>query len=132
MIHFGRHAARPGQTALALRFQPPQDPADSAAYLALFEVLARHPCPFVLYSDLRGFRLDHAEEVAQNQIARATRAAISRQIRGMVLFSPGPSEKKRAAFSKFWSIPVEVYDDAERAGAAFLALHDRIFAGGGD
>lgn len=127
MITFGRHEARPVQSALALRFQPPQIPSDSAGYLALFEVLAAHPCPFVLYSDLRGFRLDHAGEVAQNVTAKATRAAIASRIRGMVLFSPGPSEKKREAFSKFWSIPVEVHDDAHRAEAAFLALHDRFF-----
>lgn len=127
MIQLDSHEARPVQTALALRFQPPQTPADSATYLALFGLLANHPCPFVLYSDLRGFRLDHAGEVAQNLTAKATRVAIASRIRGMVLCSPGPGEKKREAFSKFWSIPVEVHDDPIRAEAAFLALHDRCF-----
>ncbi|SEC67737.1 MULTISPECIES: hypothetical protein [Rhodobacterales] len=128
MIHFGRHAARDMASALSLRFQPPQDITDSAGYLALFDRLARHDCPFVLYSDLRGFRLDHDGEVAQNQLAKASRAATAERIRGLVLVTDTPTERKRAAFSQFWSIPVEVYDDQSIAEAAFLALHDRLFA----
>lgn len=127
MILFGRHEARPVPTALALRFQPPQAAADSAAYLALFEELARQPGPFVLLSDLRGFRLDHQAEVAQNRAAKATRAAVSARLRGLVLMSDRPSERQRSAFSTFWSIPVEVHDDIRAATGAFLGLHDRLF-----
>ncbi|MFT4149145.1 MAG: hypothetical protein QM656_03030 [Paracoccaceae bacterium] len=127
MILFGRHEARPVPTALALRFQPPQDADDGAAYLALFDRLAREPGPFALFSDLRGFRLDHEQEVAQNRIAKATRAEVSARIRGLVLLSDRPSERQRSAFSTFWSIPVEVHDDISAATGAFLRLHDDLF-----
>lgn len=129
MILLGRHEARPVQTALALRFQPPQIEADIPAYLALFDTLAGQPGPFALYSDLRGFRLDHAGEVAQNRVAKATRSAVAARIRGLVLLSDRPSERQRAAFSTFWSIPVEVHDDIPAACAAFLILHARLFGG---
>ena len=128
MIHFGRHEARPVPTALALRFEPPLLSADAGHYLGLFDELARWESPFVLWSDLRGFRLDHAGEVAQNQVAKATRAAVSARIRGLIVLSHQPSERQRTSFATFWSIPVEVYDDSHTATGAFLGLHDRIFA----
>ncbi|WP_290686604.1 MULTISPECIES: hypothetical protein [unclassified Haematobacter] len=131
MILFGRHEARPVQSALALRFEPPQREADVSDYLALFTTLAGQPVPFVLLSDLRGFRLDHAGEVQQNRVAKATREAVAARIRGLVLLSDRPSERQRAAFSTFWSIPVEVHDDIPAANTAFLALHDRVFGPGG-
>ena len=128
MILFGRHEARPVPTALALRFQPPAMAQDAAIYLGLFDRLACHDGPFVLYSDLRGFRLDHTGEVAQNRVAKATRAAVSARIRGLVMLSNQPSERQRTSFATFWSIPVEVHDDIRNATDAFLALHDRLFA----
>lgn len=126
MIHLGRHKVRPVPSALELRFQPPQDPRDSADYLALFPRLAGHECPFVLFSDLRGFRLDHQGEVAQNLAAKASRAAFSARIRGLILMSDQPSRKMRHTFASFWSIPVEVHDDIHAATRAFLGFHDRL------
>lgn len=126
MILLGRHKARPVPSALELRFQPPQTSQDSADYLAMFSRLAGHDCPFVLLSDLRGFRLDHQGEVAQNLVAKASRSAFSARIRGLILMSDQPSEKQRHAFASFWSIPVEVHDDIHAATRAFLALHDRL------
>lgn len=127
MIIFGRHEARPVPTALALRFEPPLLPADTGLYLGLFDDLARWGGPFVLLSDLRGFRLDHAGDVAQNLAAKATRAAVSARIRGLIVLSHQPSERQRTSFAAFWSIPVEVHDDSHAATGAFLALHDRLF-----
>ncbi|WEJ80118.1 hypothetical protein EQ718_14465 (plasmid) [Paracoccus versutus] len=113
-------------SALALRFQLPQSPQDSAFYLTLFPRLAAHECRFVLFCDLRGFRLDHQGEVEQNLAAKASRAEFSARIRALVLMSDQPSERQRAAFANFWSIPVEVHDDIPAATRAFLAFHDRL------
>lgn len=131
MIHFGRHEARSVPTALAIRFQPPQLPADAGAYLDLFPRLAGQgpadPGRFALFVDLRGFRLDHADEVAQNRIAKATRSAISARIRALTLVTETPTERKRTAFAQFWSTPVQVFDDPGHAETAFWSLHDRLF-----
>ncbi len=132
MIIFGRHEARPVPTALAMRFQPPLLPGDTGHYLRLFEELAVWESAFVLLSDLRGFRLDHPGEVAQNRVAKATRAAVSARIRGLIVLSHQPSERQRTAFATFWSIPVEVYDDRHTATGAFLELHDRLFTAARD
>ncbi|AMY68248.1 hypothetical protein [Frigidibacter mobilis] len=126
MIQLGRHEARPVPSALALRFSPPQLSRDSADYLALFPRLAAHDCAFVLFSDLRGFHLDHQGEVAQNLAAKASRQAFAARIRALVLMSDHPSERQRATFANFWSIPVEVHDDISAATRAFLGFHDRL------
>lgn len=114
------------QGALGLRFAAPQLPQDAADYVALFARLAAQPQPFVLYSDLRGFTLDHEGEVAQNLAAKATRAEISSKIRGLILVTDGPSERKRLVFANFWDIPVEVHNDGQNAIAGFWAMYERV------
>ena len=130
MILFDRHEARSVPTALALRFQPPQLPADAGAYLAVFDQLAGQGGaggePFTLLVDLRGFRLDHAGEVAQNRVAKATRAAIAGRMRALVLVTETPTDRKRSAFAQFWSTQVLVCDDPIQAETAFWSLHDQL------
>lgn len=130
MITLHSHKARDLANALSLRFEPPQQDIDGASYLALFQTFADYPVPFVLYSDLRGFRLDHAGEVAQNRVAKATRAAVSQKMRGLIMLTDTPTEKKRQAFANFWSIPVQVYDQADQAEAAFWQLYEKVMANG--
>lgn len=131
MILFDRHEARSVPTALAFRFQPPQLLADAGAYLAVFNQLAGQGGeagaePFALLVDLRGFRLDHAGEVAQNRVAKATREAIAGRMRALVLVAETPTERKRSDFAQFWSTQVLVCDDPIHAETAFWSLHDQL------
>lgn len=54
------------------------------------------------------------------------RAELSARTRALVLTSNQPSERQRAAFASFWSIPVEVHDDIAAATRAFLGFHGRL------
>jgi hypothetical protein len=109
---------------LALRFGPPYEPGDEAAYRAALEAVARHPSPFALLTVFGGRgRLSAAGERAQALWFKATRARLNERCRALAIVRPGDPGRSAEVFGRLWSFTVTVHETEAEARAALAAWY---------
>jgi hypothetical protein len=113
---------------LTLRFGPPYEPGDEAAYLAALERIGRCSEAFVLLAVFGGRgRLSPEGERSQALWFKATRAGMEARCRALAIVRPGDPGRSAETFGRLWSFPVTVAE-TEAEGRAFL---HGCFLGGG-
>lgn len=106
---------------LVLRFVPPYEPGDEAAYLAALEAIGEMPRDYLLLALFGGGPgLSQQGERAQALWFKRTRALVEARCRAMALARPGATPRMAEIFGKLWRLPLTA-TESEGEARAFLA-----------
>lgn len=109
---------RTSEPIIVLRFLPPYRETDERAYLDALAVLSSITAPFALLTIFQGGRkLSVAGEREQALWFKASRAHMNAHCRGLAIVRPAAAPRMKAAFSKLWRFPVEIFQEEVEAWA---------------